>query len=240
MVTKTQFQIGGFQKLSLLDFPGKVAAIVFTNGCNMRCPFCHNYELVENAEENTELFEPEEVLEYLIKRKNVLDGLLITGGEPTIQPGLEQFIRDVREKTGLKIKLDTNGLNPDKLQNLIDKKLIDYIAMDIKNDFENYSEITGIRKINVDRIQKSIEIIKKSGVDYEFRTTIIKNYHNEKKIENILKIVGEDSNYYLQKFIVSENVPDKELVSYEDDELKKMVEKLSKKYPKIKLRGIQN
>lgn len=231
------FKIGGLQKLSLLDFPGRVAAIVFTNGCNFRCPFCHNFELVENGLSN---FTTDEVIDYLVKRKNVIDGVTITGGEPTIQADLEDFIKEIKNKTNLLVKLDTNGTNPQKLEKLLDEKLVDYVAMDIKNDFENYSKVIGLYNYDENKVKESIKIIKEKAKEYEFRTTIIKDYHSIENIENILKYIGKDSNYYLQKFIVSDNVPDKKLSTYTDEELKEMVEKLSKNYPKIKLRGIKN
>jgi len=206
----------------------------------MRCPFCHNFELVENAEENEDLFSLDEVMEYLIKRKNVLDGVTITGGEPTLQKGLEDFIREIITKTNLLIKLDTNGLNPDKLQDLINKKLINYVAMDIKNDFDHYGDITGIKNIDVSKIRKSINILKSSAIPYEFRTTVIKNYHTQKNIENILKTIGDSSNYYIQQFIMSENVPNKSLSAYTDNELQEIVNEISKEYPNVKIRGIKS
>jgi len=206
----------------------------------MRCPFCHNFELVENAEENDELFSPDEVMDYLIKRKGVLDGVTITGGEPTIQKNLENFIKEIKTKTNLLIKLDTNGLNPDKLQDLINKKVLNYVAMDIKNDFDHYSDITGLKNIDVSKIRKSINILKNSGIAHEFRTTVIKNYHTQKNIENILKTIGDSSNYYIQQFIMSENVPNKNLSAYTDKELQEMVNNISKEYPNIKIRGIKS
>jgi len=243
MVEKNKFQIGGFQKLSLLDYPGKMAAIVFTRGCNFRCPFCHNYELVENINEIS-LTEPKEIMDYLIKRKNVLDGLTITGGEPTIQEGLEDFIREVKNQTNLAIKLDTNGTNPEKVKSLLDKKLVDYVAMDIKNDFENYWQPIGLKKMQennlINKIKRSIEIIKSEAPDYEFRTTVIKTYHTKDNIQKILEIIGRDSKYYLQQFIISDNVPNKVLEGYTDEELKAMYTGLKESYPNIFLRGIKS
>lgn len=237
MVNSKNFKIGGFQKLSLLDYPGKMCAIIFTDGCNLRCPYCHNYELVENEKEN-DLIEPKEIINYLIKRKNVLDGLTISGGEPTMQIGLEEFIKEVKEKTGLSIKLDTNGINTQKLKKLVDKKLVDYVAMDIKCDLDGYKKVSGIPNIDLEKIKESIKILKENTVDYEFRTTIIKNYHSVDKIKNILKMIGYDAHYYLQKFIVSDNVPDKSLLSFDDVELKKIYNEIKKDYPNVKIRGI--
>lgn len=237
-IDKESFQIGGFQKLSLLDYPGNTCSIIFTNGCNFKCPYCHNFEFVKSTQENS-LFDKNEILAYLIKRKNVLDGLVISGGEPTIQVGLKSFIKEVKYNTNLKIKLDTNGTNPTILKNLIDENLVDYVAMDIKSDFENYSKITGVNNIDLDKIKKSIKIIKESSINYEFRTTIIKNYHNIKILENIIDLINDDSYYYLQKFNLSNNVPNKELKSFEDNELQSIYEELKKSHNKIRIRGIK-
>lgn len=232
-----KFQIGGLQKLSLLDFPKRMCAIVFTTGCNYRCPYCHNFELVENGEGD---FSTEEVLDYLVKRKNVLDGVTITGGEPTLQPGLEDFMKEVKQRTNLQIKLDTNGTNPQIVEKLLKENLVDYVAMDIKNDFDNYSEVIGIKNYDTAKIKETIKIIKENAKEFEFRTTIIKDYHKKENIKKILDYIGKDSNYYLQQFIVSENVPNKKLTSYTDEELKQIVKELSEEYPKVNLRGIKN
>lgn len=239
MISKKDFQIGGFQKLTLLDYPGKVAAMVFTIGCNMRCPFCHNYELVEDADKIEDLFDPQEAIDYLKKRKGVLDGLVITGGEPTLQRGLKDFIKEVKEETGLLVKLDSNGLNPTILKELIDKKLVDYVAMDIKNDFKNYGTITGIANLPTDRIKESIKILEESDIEYEFRTTVIKDFHTIDRLKNIVNFIKKDSNYFLQQFIISDNVPNKNLKYYTDEELINIGEELKTIHPNIKVRGIR-
>lgn len=239
MISNKDFQIGGFQKLTLLDYPGKVSAIVFTNGCNMRCPFCHNYELVENQNELDDLLSPDEIIDYLIKRKKVLDGVIITGGEPTIQKGLRDFILEIKDKTNLSIKLDTNGLNPDVLEKLLDDKLIDYVAMDVKANYNLYPEITRIKNINVEKIKKSIQIIKQKAPNYEFRTTVIKGFHNLENLKDIIDMIGSDSNYYLQKFIVSENVPVKSLGEYSDEEMLEIKEALKIYCPCVNVRGLK-
>ena len=239
MISKKDFQIGGLQKLTLLDYPGKVAAMLFTIGCNMRCPFCHNYELVEDTDKIKELVDQEEVIDYLKKRKGVLDGLVITGGEPTLQRGLKDFIKEVKEETGLLVKLDSNGLNPSVLKELIDEKLVDYVAMDIKNDFENYGTITGIANLPTNRIQESINILEESDIEYEFRTTVIKDYHTLERLKNIVNFIKKDSNYFLQQFIISENVPNKNLKYYTDEELINIGEELKEIHPNIKVRGIR-
>lgn len=239
MINKKDFQIGGIQKLTLLDYPGHVASIIFTNGCNMRCPFCHNYELVENQTQLDDLISIEEVMDYLIKRGKVLDGVIITGGEPTIQKGLREFILEIKKNTNLSIKLDTNGLNPDVLEKLLDDKLIDYVAMDVKANYDLYPEITRIKNINIEKIKKSIQIIKTKAPNYEFRTTVIKGFHNLDNLKDIINIIGSDSNYYLQKFIVSENVPVKSLGEYSDNEMLELKEALKKYCPLISVRGLK-
>lgn len=239
MINKKDFQIGGFQKLTLLDYPGHVSAIIFTNGCNMRCPFCHNYELVENHTQSDDFISVEEVIDYLIKREKVLDGIIITGGEPTIQKGLREFILEIKKNTNLSIKLDTNGLNPDVLEKLLDDKLIDYVAMDVKANYDLYPEITRIKNINVEKIKKSIQIIKEKAPDYEFRTTVIKGIHNLDNLKDIINIIGNDSKYYLQKFIVSKNVPLKSLGEYSDEQMLEFKEALKKYCPLISVRGLK-
>lgn len=240
MVSKEEFQIGGLQKLTLLDFPGKVSAMVFTIGCNMRCPFCHNYELVKDADKIKDLVDPQEVIDYLKKRKGVLDGIVITGGEPTLQRGLKDFIKTIKEETGLLVKLDSNGLNPSVLKELIDKQLVDYVAMDIKNDFANYGEITGIANLPVDRLKESIKILEEGKVNYEFRTTVIKDFHTLERLKNIVSFIKEDSNYFLQQFIISDNVPNKELKYYTEEELINIGEELKTIHPNLKIRGLKN
>jgi pyruvate formate lyase activating enzyme len=239
MISKKDFQIGGLQKLTLLDYPGKVAAMVFTIGCNMRCPFCHNYELVEDTDKIKDLVDPQEVIDYLKKRKGVLDGIVITGGEPTLQRGLKDFIKEIKEETGLLVKLDSNGLNPTILKELIDEQLVDYVAMDIKNDFANYGEITGIANLPADRLKESIKILEEGKVEYEFRTTVIKDLHTIEKLKNIVEFIKKDSNYFLQQFIISDNVPNKNLKYYTDEELINIGEQLKTIHPNLKVRGIK-
>lgn len=227
--------ISGFNKLTLLDYPGKMAAMLFTQGCNWNCKFCQNSDLIHYDEEG--IIPEEDILDYLEKRKGMLEGLVVSGGEPTMQKDLKDFLRKVKSK-GYQIKLDTNGSTPDILKEIIEEKLVDYIAMDIKNIFEEYEPIVNIKKINQASIKKSIELIKNSGIDHEFRTTIMKNYHDIEKIKKIYGYLGDNEKYYLQNFEDSDGVLDKTLVSYSKDELKFLNEELSRYYPKIKIRGI--
>lgn len=207
--------IGGLQKTTLLDFPNHVACIIFTKGCNFRCPFCQNSTLIGINHED-EISE-EYIFDYLIKRQGILDGVVITGGEPTVQKDLKEFIKKIKN-LGLKVKLDTNGYNPNVLKELIDENLLDYVAMDIKHSIEKYHLIVG-KNINTNYILESIKILEESNVDHEFRTTIIKEYHDIDDIINITKLISLDTKYYLQNFRNSSNVLDKSLHGFTNEEL---------------------
>jgi len=193
-------QIGGFQKLTLIDYPGKLATTVFTVGCSFHCPFCHNPELVLGSKysvstaKNTE----KEFLEFLKKRKGKLDGVCITGGEPTIQPDIIDFIRKIK-KMGFLVKLDTNGTRPDVLRKIIGEKLVDFIAMDIKNQPRRYKATTGT-KFDIERIKLSVELIMNSRLPYEFRTTVVPGIHTEGDFLAIAKWIRGAQSYYLQEY----------------------------------------
>lgn len=225
--------IAGVQKVTLLDYPGKVACEIFTQGCNFECPFCQNSSLIPIT--NTGEFSEEEIFEYLNLRKNILDGVVITGGEPTVQKDLKSFIKKIKD-LGLLVKLDTNGGNPKVLQELIDEKLVDYVAMDIKNIFNKYN-ITSGKKINLDNIKKSIEILKASKIDYEFRTTIIKEMHSLDDIISICKLVG-NAKYYLQNFEDSENVLNHSLHGFSREELLFIDKYLKDLFPNVEIRAL--
>jgi pyruvate formate lyase activating enzyme len=171
-------QINGFQKLTLLDFPEKTACIVFTAGCNFRCPFCHNASLVTHIDNSYNVSE-EEVFSYLKKRKGLIEGVCISGGEPLLQPDIKEFIQKVKD-LGYSVKLDTNGSSPQKLIDLVNSGLVDYVAMDIKNSKEKYPLTAGINNLNMADIEKSVEILKESNIPYEFRTTAVKNFTQRK------------------------------------------------------------
>ncbi len=193
--------IAGIQTLTMLDFPGKVATTIFTAGCNFRCGYCHNPELVlpELIQKNRSDFIPEEkFFNFLKSRENFLDGVAITGGEPTLQPDLVPFIEKIKQR-GLLVKLDTNGTNPEMLAELISRNLVDYIAMDIKYPLEIYDEMIAV-KISREVFEKSINLIKNSGIEYEFRTTVIAEFHDEEKIEKIAKTIAGAKKYTLQNF----------------------------------------
>lgn len=222
-------QISGLQKLTLTDYPGHVACIVFTQGCNFRCPFCQNSALLFKK---SGLIDVEEVFIYIEKRKDILDGVVISGGEPTLQVDLIEFIIRIK-KLGLKVKLDTNGYQYDALKHLVDNNLVDYIAMDIKDDLNYYEKITGTKKIDVNIIKNSIELIKSSGIEHEFRTTIVKEFHDYDKISNLCRLVGS-SNYYLQNYEDSGMILKKGLHGFSNEELLD----ISRKFPNLKVRGI--
>jgi len=190
--------IGGLQRFSLIDYPGKISAILFTRGCNFRCPYCHNPELVD-PQRYAEPWQEEEYWAFLQSRTQKLDAVVVTGGEPTLQEDLEPFLEKIR-KMGFLIKLDTNGSNPDVLKDLLSANLVDYIAMDIKAPLEKYSEVA---KVPIDKtdIQESIELIKQSTVDHEFRTTIAKNVLSKEDVVNIAKMLQGEKLYILQRCV---------------------------------------
>ncbi len=189
--------IEAYQKLTLLDFPGRTAATVFTHGCNFRCPFCHNAGLVVRPSEST--IDENELFDYLEKRKKLLDGVCITGGEPLLQKDIAAFIRKIKD-IGYMVKLDTNGSFPEKLQELLDEGIIDYVAMDIKNSLDKYAITAGIPQDIVPRIAKSVDILLNGDVDYEFRTTVTGNLHTVDDMRSIGEWIKGAKAYYLQPF----------------------------------------
>lgn len=189
--------LGGFQKLTLIDYPGKIAATVFTVGCSFRCPFCHNPELVNLRLAHNEQSE-KEFFDFLKKRRGKLEGVCITGGEPTIQRDIIGFIEKIK-KLGFLVKLDSNGSRPDVLKKIIDSKLVDFIAMDIKNQPKRYARTVG-GKADVARIKLSVELIRNSKIPYEFRTTVVPGIHTEKDFVEIAKWIKGAPNYYLQEY----------------------------------------
>ena len=191
-------RIGGIQKVSLIDFPGKVSTVVFTQGCNFRCEFCHNPSLVL-PEMFDHVVDEGEVLSFLESRKVLIDGVVLSGGEPTIQIDLCQFIEKIK-KMGFLVKLDTNGTNPDALRDLYSKNLLDYVAMDIKHVLDKYSIIVG-KNIDVRKIRQSISIIMNSGVGYEFRTTTVPKFHSVDDIKRIVSLIDGADCFVLQEFV---------------------------------------
>lgn len=217
-------KISGFDKLTLLNYPDKLACTIFTSGCNLRCPFCHNSGLVTN---NYNEISFDSIYEYLKKRIGILDGVCITGGEPLIHADIKNYIKKIKD-LGYLVKIDTNGCNPKLLKELIDLKLVDYIAMDIKNIYSKYDITSGV-KVNIDNIKKSISIIENSGIDYEFRTTIVKEFHSTQDIKEILSYISSNSNYYIQNFKNSNDVFNRNLSSFSENELVEMKNEINNK-----------
>lgn len=223
----------GYQKLTLLDYPGKVACTVFTGGCNFLCPFCHNASLVLTPT----LYDSaqEDIFIYLQSRKGIVDGVCVTGGEPLLQPDIEEFIAKIKQ-LNYSVKLDTNGSNPKKLESLIKKGLIDYVAMDIKSSKENYFKATG-KEIDLSLIEQSIEIIKNSGIDYEFRTTAVKNLHNKQDFYNIGLWLKDVKNYFIQGFVDSGNLIKQGYEAFSYLEMQELLSETKKNIPHAKIRG---
>jgi len=197
-----KMKIAGFQKTSLIDYPGKIVSIVFTQGCNLKCPYCHNSELIPLESTDNSYFPEEDIFDFLKMRKKLIDGVSITGGEPLLQPDLIDFIRRLKND-GLLVKLDTNGTNPIMLENLLKDNLLNYIAMDVKAPFAKYKLATGVGYLN-EKINFSIELIKDAGnkqsLDYEFRTTVVPGIHDDNDILEIGKLIKGAKNFYLQNF----------------------------------------
>ena len=234
----SQIKFGGIQKLTLLDFPGKVACTLFTVGCNMKCPFCHNKDLVF-VPENMEYMEADEILDFLSKRQGIIDGVCITGGETLIQSGLLDFLRQVKE-LGYEVKVDTNGLLPDKLKEIVESGYVDYVAVDIKNSLEKYCETSGLIESDgiLDAIKKSINYLLKSNIDYEFRTTVVKEFHEKEDLIEIAKMIKGCKAYYLQQFVDSGRCIKEGLTSYSKEELEDIYNAVKKIIPSVQLRGI--
>ena len=190
--------IQGLQKLTLLDYPGKVACTVFTAGCNFRCPFCHNASLVIDTYKNKEISR-DTLYQFLEKRQGVLDGVCVTGGEPLIQHDIEEFLREIKE-LGYAVKLDTNGSCPKKLREVVQEGLVDYVAMDIKNSRESYAKTIGIEGYNIENVEKSIQFLLEDMVPYEFRTTVVREFHQRSDFEAIAEWIAGAKRYYLQQF----------------------------------------
>ena len=227
-------KIGGFQKMTMLDFPGKIACTIFTYGCNLRCPFCHNSSLVI---EEAELISVDEILTYLERRKRLLDGVCITGGEPLLQPDIFELMEKIK-KIGLLVKLDTNGAYPEKLKEALERGLVDYIAMDIKNSKEKYPLTTGIDALDISPFEKSVEIIMNSGVDYEFRTTIVKEFHTVEDMKKIGEWIRGAKRYFLQGFVDSGALIGKGCSAHEKNTLEAFRDALLAYIPTTQLRGL--
>ncbi|MBI5754846.1 anaerobic ribonucleoside-triphosphate reductase activating protein [Candidatus Peregrinibacteria bacterium] len=232
-------RISGFQKLTLLDYPGHISALIFTTGCNMRCPFCYNAEMVlpEKIAAYKHFIEEKEVLKVLQTRKDFLEGVVISGGEPTLQPDLRNFIIKIKG-LGLKVKLDTNGLRPSILEKLFKERLLDFVAMDIKASLEKYTEVANV-PIDTKKIQKSIGLIMESGIDYEFRSTIIPKFHSAQEMEKMARLIAGARHYALQRFMPVHTLDPAMATEkpYSESEIKMFATIAQKHVKKIELRG---
>ena len=227
----------GLQKLTLLDYPGNMACTVFTGGCNFRCPFCHNRSLVFLNENDSEI-STSDILDYLETRSKVLDGVCITGGEPLLHKGIRTFIEKVRN-LGLKVKLDTNGSNFAVLKQLIDDGLVDYVAMDIKNSPEKYQETIGLQGYDLGEIEKSKNYLLENHVEYEFRTTVVKEFHDIADFENIGKWIKGARHYYLQNFEDHGTCIQEGLSEVGPDVLEQMRQTVMPYVENVEIRGIK-
>ena len=227
-------KISGLQKLTLLDYPGKMACTVFTYGCNFRCGFCHNALLV--TEENSDNISEDEFFAFLRKRQGILDGVCISGGEPTLQKDLAEFIGKIKA-LGYSVKLDTNGSSPAVIKHLIEEGLVDYIAMDIKNSLAKYSLTCGC-EVDTDLIKESVRIIKESGIDHEFRTTTVREYHSAEDFEAVADWLEGQSRYFLQRFEDSGNLIGDNLSPFTKEEMTDFADIVSKKLPNTAIRGV--
>lgn len=226
--------IGGLQKVTLLDFPGKVACTVFLTGCNLRCPYCHNPDLVL-TKDNGKYISEKEFFEFLLSRKGKLDGVCITGGEPTLYPNLTNLIRRIREM-GFLVKLDSNGTVPEILKLLLREKLLDYVAIDIKNAPTRYAETCGADVI--EQVKKSAALLKNSNIDYEFRTTVCHPFHSPDGMQEIGRWLHGAKRYFIQPFVDSGNLLGSGISAMAKPELKTLLKAVKPYIPAAELRGV--
>ena len=219
--------------MTMLDYPGRVACTIFTYGCNFRCPFCHNATLVIDE---AQLFSENEILSYLNKRKGILDGVCISGGEPLLQNDIFDFIKKIKS-LGLLVKLDTNGSYPERLREAIDSGLVDYVAMDIKTSKENYSRVADTN-VKIEDIEKSVQILLESNIDYEFRTTVVRELHTKEDFVKISNWIKGAKRYFLQCFKDNENLIGNNLSAYTLPELEGFLEVLKDNINEVRLRGV--
>ena len=229
-------RISGLQKLTLLDFPNLVACTIFLPGCQFRCPFCQNSSLVTDITSENEIDEAE-IFKYLKSRVGIIDGVCVTGGEPTLQSDLKDFIKKIKD-LGFKVKLDTNGYNPYILKELLDQSLLDYVAMDIKNSINKYGETCGIKSLNIENILSSIKILKECNIPYEFRTTVIKEFHTKEDFIEIAKLIKGVKTYYLQGYRDSDTCIKPGFHAYSREELNYFVDILKKEGINTDIRGV--
>lgn len=229
-------RFAGFQKLTLLDFPGKTACTAFSPGCNLRCPFCHNASLAL-CQSGPEEIPAEEILSYLERRRGLIDGICLTGGEPTLQADLAEFCRQARARGAL-VKLDTNGTRPQALAELIGQGLVDYVAMDVKNGPSRYAETAGLETMDVSPVRESVALLKKGLVPYEFRTTVVASLHDEASLREAAEWLRGAQRWFLQQFVDSGGCLQSGLSAYSEETLHAFAEKLRPIVPEIFVRGV--
>ncbi len=228
--------IQGLQKLTLLDFPGKMACTVFTAGCNLRCPFCHNSPLVINPPKES-AYSVEDIIDFIESRRGRLDGVAITGGEPLMQPDIEDFIAEIKGR-GFAVKLDTNGTYPDKLKSLVEKGLLDYVAMDVKSGEKGYPQCVGIGNYDLTKVNESIDYLMQGKVDYEFRTTVAKGLHTPEDIEQLGQRLKGARRHYLQAFKDSGELIGFGMEAFSKEEMYELLNIMKKYVPECGVRGV--
>ena len=229
-------KIHGLQKMTLLDFPGRVACTVFLGGCDLRCPFCHNFELADGSAQP--VMEDEELLDFLKKRTGILDGVAFTGGEPCLHKGLPDLMRRIRA-LGYGVKLDTNGLHPELLEAMLREGLVDYVAMDIKNSPAKYALTSGVASVDMDTLKTSIRLIMELAPDYEFRTTVVQQFHGPEDFEGIGQLVQGAKQHFLQSFTDRDTVPFGGLSAPSKEELEHYADILRGYVPYVAIRGVE-
>ncbi|MBQ7485843.1 MAG: anaerobic ribonucleoside-triphosphate reductase activating protein [Oscillospiraceae bacterium] len=228
-------QIHGLQKMTLLDFPGRVACTVFLGGCDYRCPFCHNYELIDGTAQP--VMDDKALLSFLEKRRGLLDGVAITGGEPCLHADLPALLEKIRA-LGYAVKLDTNGTHPDLLEELLERRLVDYVAMDVKNSPEKYALTCGVAQVDLDAIYRSIALLTNRAPDYEFRTTVVKELHEISDFTAIGKLIAGARRYFLQCFTDRDSVPFGDLHAPSGEDLRRFAGAARPFVPDTQIRGV--
>ena len=228
---------GGIQKFTLLDYPDKTACTLFTMGCDFRCPFCQNTSLLYPADNSGQAISTAEVIGFLKTRKDLLDGVCISGGEPLLHEDLDIFISEIKS-LGFLVKLDTNGSHPGKLEKLISSEKIDYIAMDIKNTPEKYAYTIGVPGFDISPVEESITLLLSGTTPYEFRTTIVREFHTVDDLLIIASRISQAKKYILQKFVDSDGVQQKGLQACSDEEMKEFLKRIAEILPSVELRGM--
>ncbi|MBQ8882620.1 MAG: anaerobic ribonucleoside-triphosphate reductase activating protein [Clostridia bacterium] len=228
-------KILGFQKLTMLDYPGKMACLIFTAGCNFRCPFCHNAPLV--TEIDGAEYTQDEIMAYLKKRKGILEGVCITGGEPLLNKDIKELIYNIKN-IGYPVKIDTNGSYPEVLENLIDEGLVDYVAMDIKSSPENYAKVAGVDNLDFSAIDRSVKLLLQNRVEYEFRTTVCDPLHTENDFISIAKWIKGAEKYFLQAFVDSGHLIGSGNKAFPKTEMERFVSLVAPFVKKVEIRGI--